>query len=84
MGIKTKNFSNLKTIIIFCNLKQSKWVLTGDLFTQALTDVLTGDLFTQDLPVHHHPLDAGYYSVVDEPQLSLIFGFTLVTQFCRK
>ncbi len=25
-----------------------------------------------------HPLDAGYYSVVDEPQLSLIFGFTLV------
>jgi hypothetical protein len=30
-------------------------------------------------PQAHHPLDAYYYSVVDEPQLSLIFGFTLVT-----
>jgi hypothetical protein len=30
-------------------------------------------------PPGHHPLDACYYSVVDEPQLELIFGFTLVT-----
>jgi hypothetical protein len=27
----------------------------------------------------HHPLDAWYYSVVDEPSTELIFGFTLVT-----
>jgi hypothetical protein len=31
-------------------------------------------------PPAHHPLDACYYSVVDETQLSLLmFGFTLVT-----
>jgi hypothetical protein len=30
-------------------------------------------------PSAHHPLDARYYSVVDETQLELIFGFTLLT-----
>ncbi len=30
-------------------------------------------------PPAHHPLDDSYYSVVDEPQLKLIYGFTLVT-----
>jgi hypothetical protein len=32
----------------------------------------------QHLPVHH-PLDACYYSVMDESQQSLTLGFTLVT-----
>ncbi len=30
-------------------------------------------------PPVHHPLDAHYYSVVDELLTELIFGFTLVT-----
>jgi hypothetical protein len=30
-------------------------------------------------PPVHHPLDVHYSSVVDESQLKLIFGFTLVT-----
>jgi hypothetical protein len=33
----------------------------------------------QQHPPVHHPLDAPYYSVVDEPQTELIFGLTLVT-----
>ncbi len=33
----------------------------------------------QQHPPVHHPLDACYYSVVDELQLRFIFGFTLVT-----
>jgi len=33
-------------------------------------------------PPAHHPLDAGYYSVVDErTSTEFIFGFTLVTNF---
>ncbi len=35
-------------------------------------------------PPVHHPLDARYYSVVNKPQLELIFGFTLVTNCSRK
>jgi hypothetical protein len=31
----------------------------------------------------HHPLDARYYSVVDEPQTELMFGLTLVTNSVR-
>ncbi len=30
-------------------------------------------------PPAHRPLDAHYYSVVDEPQTEFIFGFTMVT-----
>jgi hypothetical protein len=30
-------------------------------------------------PPAHHPLDARYYSVIDEPQPELIFGSTSVT-----
>jgi hypothetical protein len=35
------------------------------------------------IPPVHHPLDARYFSVVDEPQTELIFGFTLVTHSVR-
>jgi hypothetical protein len=34
-------------------------------------------------PPAHHPLDACYNSVVDQPQLELIFDFTLVTNSVR-
>jgi hypothetical protein len=34
-------------------------------------------------PPAHHPVDAHYYSVVDEPQTELIFGFTLLTNSVR-
>jgi len=38
----------------------------------------------QHRPAHHHPLDACYYSVMDEPQLSVNIWFHLGNQFCRK
>jgi hypothetical protein len=34
-------------------------------------------------PPAHRPLDACSYSVVDEPQLGLVYGFTLVTNYVR-
>jgi hypothetical protein len=34
-------------------------------------------------PPAHHPLDACSYSVVDEPQLGLVYGFTMVTNYVR-
>jgi hypothetical protein len=35
----------------------------------------------QNPPQVHHPLNARYYSIVEEPQLRLMFGFTLVTNY---
>jgi hypothetical protein len=57
--------------------------MTAPIFAAALCTSSNKATVNQHPPAHY-PLDARYYSVVDEPYIELIFGFTLVTNSVGK
>jgi hypothetical protein len=52
-------------------------------FTSNINLVTEKGVTLNQHPQAHHPMDAHYYSIVDEPPTELIFGFILVTNSGR-